>query len=201
MALTDSRILDRGRGISARSPFGRGVPLRRASLTAFVLLLALAALPLRAQRRADAVEVTVDDMEATPYGVSITLRARRTEDSLHMMIGLTEGEAIARALGHQKTARPMTHDLVMTILDRTGWRVEKVVIREVTNGGNYLADLVLERDGATETIDARPSDAMALAVRSDAKIFVTPEVLEFERQHQEQDQPLDRPSKQDSMHL
>ncbi|MBI2820397.1 MAG: bifunctional nuclease family protein [Acidobacteria bacterium] len=143
-------------------------------------------LPLSAQQPASAVEVKVDDLKATPYGISITLRASRSDELLHMLIGVSEGEAIARALSHLSPPRPMTHDLITTILGRTGWRVQKVLIRGISDS-TFLADLVLEKNGETEVFDARPSDAMAIAVRSDAKIFVNPEVFEIERRQERQE--------------
>jgi bifunctional DNase/RNase len=140
---------------------------------------------LYAQQKSDAVEVEVDDLQATPYGISITLRAR-SGDVLHMLIGISEGEAIARALSHNNPPRPMTHDLITTILGRTGWHVQRVLIRGIS-GSTFLADLVLERNGETEVIDSRPSDAMALAVRSNARIFVNPDVFEMERRREERE--------------
>ena len=148
--------------------------------------IALAPPFLSAQQRREAVEVQVDDLQPTPYGVSVTLRAARSDDLLHMLIGVPEGEAIARALSHRNPPRPMTHDLIATILGRTGWHVQRVLIRGIS-GTTFLADLVLERDGETATIDSRPSDAMAIAVRSDAKIYVNPEVFEIERQRERQE--------------
>jgi bifunctional DNase/RNase len=178
-----------------------------------VFLLTLLLVPLRAQRRnapaqgtrgaSDPVEVSVEDLQATPYGVSITLRSAASSDVLNMMIGVTEGQAIARALRHEKTERPMTHDLMKTVLDRNGWRVQKVLIRDLTQssraGGTFLADLVLEKGGQTQVYDARPSDAIALGLRYDAKILVNPEVFELLRQQEEPAEP--KPSEPDSLRL
>jgi uncharacterized protein len=145
------------------------------------MALAMAAIPLQAQRRGEPVEVRVDDLQPTPFGVSVTLRAPGPDQELHLMIGVNEGEAIARALGNQKPPRPMTHDLIKMILDLSGWRVQKVLIRALS-GDTFLADLDLAKGGETKVLDVRPSDAMAIAVRSSAKIFVNPEVFEAERQ-------------------
>ena len=151
-----------------------------------IWIVASGVLPLSAQQPASAVEVKVDDLQATPYGISITLRASRSDELLHMLIGVSEGEAIARALSHRTPPRPMTHDLITAILGRTGWRVQWVLIRGIRDA-TFLADLVLEKNGETAVIDARPSDAMAIAVRSDAKIFVNPEVFELERSQERQE--------------
>ena len=158
--------------------------------------IAVATTALPAQQRSEAVEVQVDDLQATPYGISITLRASRSGELLHMLIGVSEGQAIAHALSHRSLPRPMTHDLITTILGRTGWQVQRVLIRGIS-GSTFLADLVLEKNGETEIIDSRPSDAMAIAVRSDAKIFVNPEVFEFERNREQRE--LERSPTEESM--
>jgi uncharacterized protein len=147
---------------------------------------AVPATALLAQQPDNGVEVTVGDLQATPYGVSVTLKASRSDEVLHMMIGVNEGEAIARALSHRTPPRPMTHDLIAAILDKLGWHVEKVLIRDIS-GDTFLADLVLEKNGQTEVIDSRPSDAMAIAVRTDTKIFVSPEVFKMEQQREQQE--------------
>ncbi|HWP85522.1 MAG TPA: bifunctional nuclease family protein [Terriglobia bacterium] len=175
--------------------------MKRFAILCLLASLAMGAPLLAVQQPEKEVEVRVDDMQSTPYGVSITLRATQTDDQLHMMIGVSEGQAIARALSHRTTLRPMTHDLIATILQRIGWRVQKVLIRGVSES-TFLADLVLEKEGETKVIDARPSDAMAIAVRSGAKIFVNPQVFEAERERMEQEpRPRPAPSEREGIHL
>lgn len=156
---------------------------------------------LRAQRREEGVEVKVENLEATPVGVSITLRAAATRETLQMMIGFAEGQSIARAMQHQKSERPMSHDLFKSFLDRNGWRVQKVLIRDL-QGGTFLADLTLENDSdhATQVYDARPSDAMAIGLRYGAKIFVSPQVFEAQKKHQREGEKQIR-SKPDELRL
>ena len=182
--------------------------MKPAILLSVAWMAVLCAAPLSAQRAkegaTEAVEVRVDGMDPTPYGVSITLRAFQSDETLHLMIGMNEGQAIARALGRQKPPRPMTHDLMKSLLDATGWRVQKVVIRDLVEertGATYLADLVVEKNGETKVIDARPSDAMALAVRTNAKIYVNPVVFLLERQHEEQVPSPEEQNKEDTLHL
>ena len=189
-----------------------GAPIQKGSnamrhlvILFFVWMIGGATPSLLAQQRLEAVEVRVEDLRATPYGISITLRSPVSGEPLHMMIGVSEGESIARALSHRDPPRPMTHDLITTILGRTGWRVQRVLIRGLS-GSTFLADLVLEKNGETEIIDSRPSDAMAIAVRNDAKIFVNPEVFELERQREQQElEPLPRedpsPAEGEGIHL
>ena len=155
--------------------------------------------PVRAQQASEPVEVKIDAMESTPVGVSITLRAVNVPGNIHMMIGFPEGQSIARALRHQKPPRPMTHDLLQTFLDRNGWHVQKVLIRELA-GGTYLADLILERAHETQVYDARPSDAMALGLRYDAKIYVNPDVFEEEKKREEEPGTV-KPSEPETLRL
>ncbi len=154
---------------------------------------------LNAQRRDEAVEVRVDGLEATPAGVSVTLRASDSRDAVHMMIGFPEGQSIARAMRHEKAERPLSHDLFKAFLERNGWRVQKVLIRDLKNG-TFLADLTVEKDHETQVFDARPSDAMAMGLRFGAKIFVNPQVFEEQKKGQSEDEK-DLKSKPDQLKL
>jgi bifunctional DNase/RNase len=93
-----------------------------------------------------------------------------------IVIGRPEARAIDRAVRNQAPARPLTHDLMATILEASGCTLEKVEITEVKES-TFFAVLHLRRDGETFQVDARPSDAIALAVRTSAKIFVSEDVL------------------------
>ena len=152
-------------------------------ISLWIVLLCSFCLPLAGQKREEAVEVKVEDLEATPIGVSLTLRASDSTDSVHMMIGFPEGQSIARAMHHEKSDRPLTHDLFKAFMDRNGWKVQKVLIRELKEG-SFKADLTLEKDRETQTYDARPSDAMAIGLRFGAKIYVNPQVFEEEKKGQ-----------------
>lgn len=164
----------------------------------FIGLFSIVCQPLVAQRRADPVEVKVERLQPTPAGVSVTLRASDSRNSIQMMIGFPEGQSIALAMNHEKGPRPMTHDLFKTFLDRNGWRVQKVLIRAL-QGGTFLADLTLERDHETQVYDSRPSDAMAIGLRYDAKIYVNREV--FDQQKQEEEREELKPSEPDTLRL
>ena len=166
-----------------------------------VLVLALAAplvapliAQLTAQRRSENVEVTVEDLVATPVGVSITLRASGSSDRIRMLIGVSEGRSIARAMRGRKSSRPMTHDLFKEFLDRNGWKVQKVLIRDLASG-TFLADLTVEKGRETQVYDARPSDAIAIALRFGAKIYVSKHVFDQQRENEERQE---KPVKPDS---
>jgi bifunctional DNase/RNase len=95
---------------------------------------------------------------------------------LPIWIGAWEASAIAMRLQGLSAERPLTHDLFAAALDRLGVRVERVVINELTDE-TYHARIHLERDGVQVEVDARPSDALALAVRAEVQIFAADEVL------------------------
>jgi bifunctional DNase/RNase len=95
---------------------------------------------------------------------------------LPIWIGAWEASAIAMRLQGLAAERPLTHDLFAAALDRLGVRVERVVISELTDE-TYHARIHLERDGVQVEVDARPSDALALAVRAEVPIFAADEVL------------------------
>ena len=154
------------------------------------------ALLARAQRQDDAVEVRIDHLEPTPIGVSLTLRAADSHDSIHMMIGLPEGQSILRAMHRQPSDRPLSHDLFKSFLDRNGWKVKKVVIRDL-KAGTFFADLALENDHESQVYDARPSDAMAIGIRFGAKIYVNSNVFEEQKKREGGDKDQEKEEKSD----
>jgi len=95
---------------------------------------------------------------------------------LPIWIGAWEASAIAMRLQGLTAERPLTHDLFAAALERLGVRVVRVVISELADE-TYHARLHLERDGLEVEVDSRPSDALALAVRTEAEIFADEEVL------------------------
>jgi bifunctional DNase/RNase len=96
---------------------------------------------------------------------------------LPIWIGAWEASAIAMRLQGLAAERPLTHDLFAASMERLGVRIVRVVISELADE-TYHARLHLERDGTDIEIDSRPSDALALAVRTDAQIFADESVLE-----------------------
>ncbi|MEO8272728.1 MAG: bifunctional nuclease family protein [Chloroflexota bacterium] len=96
---------------------------------------------------------------------------------LPIWIGAWEASAIAMRLQGLTAERPLTHDLFAASLERLGVRVVRVVISELADE-TYHARLHLEREGTEVEVDSRPSDALALAVRTEAQIFADEAVLE-----------------------
>ena len=96
---------------------------------------------------------------------------------LPIIIGAFEAQAIALEIEGIKPPRPLTHDLLKHTIDNLGAAVSEVVIDELREN-TFYAKIILEIAGVTNEIDARPSDAIALAVRSNAPIFANETVLE-----------------------
>ena len=156
---------------------------------------------LSAQRRDDGVEVKVVDLVPTRFGVSLTLRASDSSGDIHMMVGLQEGQSIARAMHNNQGDRPMSHDLFKSFLDRNGWRVQRVLIRDLKDG-TFYADMTVEKDQATQTYDARPSDAMAIGLRFGAKIFVSRQVFEEQKKSEGDDEDQEvKPTEPETLKL
>jgi bifunctional DNase/RNase len=96
---------------------------------------------------------------------------------LPIFIGGPEATAIAFALEDVETPRPMTHDLMKDVLDELGATLERVVVTEVRDA-TFYAEIVMSLAGTVHAVSARPSDAVALAVRYDAPVFAEEGVLE-----------------------
>ncbi len=107
----------------------------------------------------------------------VLLREVGGDRYLPIWIGAVEATAIAFALEGVEPQRPLTHDLLKDLTDGLGARVERVVVNDLREG-IYYADLVLAVNGGEVVVSARPSDAIALAARTEALLFATPEVLE-----------------------
>jgi uncharacterized protein len=95
---------------------------------------------------------------------------------LPIWVGVYEANAIALEIEKVTTPRPMTHDLIKNLLVGLDTQVHKVVVTELRED-TFFAVIWLERDGHIVSIDSRPSDALALALRVDCPIFVEDEVL------------------------
>ena len=106
----------------------------------------------------------------------VMLRDPKSDAVLPIWVGLYEANAIALQLEKIKTPRPMTHDLLKNLLSQLQATVEKVVITDLKEN-TFYALIHLLRDGKALTVDSRPSDAIALALRTDAPIFVEEDVI------------------------
>lgn len=110
----------------------------------------------------------------------VILKDVNGESILPIWVGVYEANAIALEIEKVQTPRPMTHDLIKNVLVGLHTVVKKVVVTELKED-TFYALIWLERNGSTITIDSRPSDALALALRTDAPIFVEEDVLKSSR--------------------
>ncbi len=106
----------------------------------------------------------------------IILRDEEDKRSLPIWVGIFEANAIALELEKISTPRPMTHDLIKNILETVEARVLKVAVTDLKEN-TFFAVLHLQLAGAEYTVDSRPSDAIALALRVGAPIYVDEEVV------------------------
>jgi bifunctional DNase/RNase len=107
----------------------------------------------------------------------VILRTQEGESILPIFVGLFEANAIAQQLDGSLSPRPMTHDLLGNLIETLHARVDRVVITDLKDN-TFFAIIHLERNGEKLAVDARPSDAMALALRLKVPIFVEDAVLE-----------------------
>ena len=106
----------------------------------------------------------------------IILRDEPNADILPIWVGTAEGNAIRLALDGIVTPRPMSHDLLRSFIEHLNLKVSRVVVTEVKNN-TYYASIYLASQETERTIDSRPSDAIALALRTNSPIYVKSEVL------------------------
>jgi len=106
----------------------------------------------------------------------VVLHDLENRKALPIWIGSAEASAIIRCIEGLVVARPMTHDLITNIVEKTGYKIEKVEINDVEKD-TYYATIFMRKGKELLEIDSRPSDAIAIAMRAGAPIFVTANVL------------------------
>lgn len=115
----------------------------------------------------------LDPVTNTPI---VILKDSASDAVLPIWVGVYEANAIALEIEKVSTPRPMTHDLIKNVLAGLDAHVHKVVVTELKED-TFFAVIWMERDGRIVSVDSRPSDALALALRVDCPIFVDDEVL------------------------
>lgn len=125
------------------------------------------------------VPVTIDSVRVSLVSQHrlIVLREQGGNRYLPIYIGAFEAEAITFRLQGAAPARPMTHDLMLQIINQMGGELLRVVIVDLRRD-TFYADIYVRRNGEEIAIDARPSDAVALAVRSDIPVYVADAVMD-----------------------
>jgi len=107
----------------------------------------------------------------------VILKDADDQRTLPIWVGPVEANAIAIQMENITTPRPMTHDLLVRVMADLGATLDRVVVADLSEN-TFYAQLVLRRAGGVVVVDARPSDALALALRTKARVFVSEHVLD-----------------------
>jgi len=125
------------------------------------------------------VEMTIDSIRVSlmNYQRVVILKEKETERYLPIWIGPAEADAIAVKLQGVTVPRPLTHDLLQSVIDGLGATVNSIIVSDLKND-TFYAKIVLNVDGGQMEVDSRPSDALALAVRTEVPIYAEEAVLD-----------------------
>jgi len=124
------------------------------------------------------IEMTIDSIRVSlmNYQRVVILKEKSSDRYLPIWIGPAEADAIAVKLQDVSVPRPLTHDLLGSVIKEMGGAVNSIVVSDLMND-TFFAKIVLDTNGKQIQVDSRPSDALALAVRTKAPIYVMEEVL------------------------
>ncbi len=142
------------------------------------------------------IRVTIDSIRVsllTQHRV-VVLRETDSRRYLPIWIGPFEADAIAMAIQGHEPQRPLTHDLLKALIGEMGGTVSHIFVNDI-HDNTFFARIVIEQNGQTIEVDARPSDAIALAVRIEVPIYVETHVLDqagvfFDEEEQTAQEPL-----------
>ena len=126
------------------------------------------------------VEVTVTDLQGAANNATLTLKEKNGNRRISMAVGLTEALAIAQKRGNTQIPpdqQPQAYNLLRDTIQQLGGRIDRVLVNDATQR-EYLAQVVVSTNGDVTVIKARPGDAIALALKSGAPIFVENQVLD-----------------------
>lgn len=118
--------------------------------------------------------IAIDTRTGSPI---VVLHDKDNRKALPIWIGSAEASAIIRKIENLSVSRPMTHDLIMSIIEKTGYKLNRIEINDVEKETYYATLFLINDEEEIIEIDSRPSDAIAVAIRVDAPIFVTSNVL------------------------
>ncbi|RME98004.1 MAG: bifunctional nuclease family protein [Chloroflexi bacterium] len=124
------------------------------------------------------IEVKIDSIRVSLMSQHrvVVLKETDSDRYLPIWIGPFEADAITLQLQGVQVARPLTHDLLKSVIDQMGAKISHVIVTELKNE-TFYANIVMDINGKSVEIDARPSDAIALAVRVNAPLFVAEPVM------------------------
>ena len=125
------------------------------------------------------IEMTIDSIRVSlmNYQRVVILKEKASERYLPIWIGPAEADAIAVKLQGATVPRPLTHDLLRSVIDSLGATIEAIVVNDLKSD-TFYAKIMLNVDGRQIEVDARPSDALALAVRAEVPVYADETVLD-----------------------
>ncbi len=125
------------------------------------------------------VEMFVESVRVSATGMQrvVVLKEKESERYLLIWVGTPEAGAIALSMQGVPVARPMTHDLLRNVIEAMGGKVRRILVNDLVDN-TFFARIIVDVDGKAVEIDARPSDAIALALRTKSSIFVEERVLD-----------------------
>ncbi len=118
--------------------------------------------------------IALDTRTGSPI---VVLHDKDNRKALPIWIGSAEASAIIRKIENLTVSRPMTHDLIINMLQKLEYSLDRIEINDVEKETYYATMFIRDKDGNITEIDSRPSDAIAVAIRVDAPIFVTANVI------------------------
>ncbi len=120
--------------------------------------------------------IRIDDTRSDQL---IILKEKKGHRVLPIVIGIYEADSIRIKINGLQLPRPLTHDLLVDVISRLGAAVDRVVVHKLFQGTFFARIVFVKSDGSEEEVDSRPSDAVALAVRTGARIFAEEHLLDF----------------------
>lgn len=125
------------------------------------------------------IEMTLEKLivGTSETGPAVLLKEKNGKRYLHVSIGIPEARSIAIVLQGARPPRPLTHDLLRGVIDALGGNVQFVIIEDL-RGGIYYAKVILNSKGKSIEMDSRPSDAIALSLRTGTPIYAREKLLE-----------------------
>lgn len=118
--------------------------------------------------------IALDTRTGSPI---VVLHDKDNRKALPIWIGSAEASAIIRKIENLNVSRPMTHDLIINMIEKLGYTLDRIEINDVEKETYYATIFITDKAGKVTEIDSRPSDAIAVAIRADAPIFVTANVI------------------------
>jgi bifunctional DNase/RNase len=123
------------------------------------------------------IPVDFDKLIFSNMGFVILLKGKSDKRTLPIFIGTVEAQSIALFISNVKIPRPLTHDLLKDVIEHLSCRIERIEVCDLREG-TFIARLILHCDGEEVEVDSRPSDAIALALRTSSPIFVAESVMD-----------------------